>query len=50
MLILATIAVISVLLLRSAMRNGEWTGFVVTELQLVVPLAIAWLVFGARKP
>ena len=49
MLIVATLAVVSVLLARSAMRNGEWTGFAVTELQLVVPLAIAWRVFGARK-
>ena len=47
-LILATIAVITGLLLRSAIRNDEWVGFAVTEIQLLVPLAIAWRVLGAR--
>jgi hypothetical protein len=47
-LILATIAVITALLLRSAIRNDEWVGFAVTEIQLLLPLAIAWRVFGAR--
>ena len=47
-LIVATIAVITGLLLRSAIRNDEWVGFAVTEIQLLVPLAIAWRVLGAR--
>ena len=47
-LILATIAVMTGLLLRSAFRNGEWVGFAVTEIQLLVPLAVAWRVIGAR--
>jgi hypothetical protein len=48
-LILATLAVVSALLVRSALRNGEWTGFALTELQLFVPLALAWRVLGARN-
>ena len=43
-LVLATVIVVTGLLLRSAVRNGEWVGFVVTELQLAIPMILAWKV------
>ena len=43
-LVLATVLLVSALLLRSAQRNGEWVGFVVTEIQLVIPMILAWRV------
>lgn len=45
-LVIATVGVMSALLLRAAAANGEWIGFAVTELQIVVPMAIAWRLFS----
>lgn len=44
-LVLATLAVMSALLIRAAAGNGEWVGFAVTEIQILVPMAIAWRLF-----
>lgn len=44
-LVLATISVMTALLIRAAAGNGEWVGFAVTELQILVPMAIAWRLF-----
>jgi hypothetical protein len=41
-----TVAVLTVLLLRAALRSGNWVGFVDTEVQLLVPMAIAWWLFS----
>jgi hypothetical protein len=43
-LVLATVVLVTALLLRSAQRNGEWVGFFVTEVQLVIPMILAWKV------
>lgn len=48
-LVLATVVVVSGLLLRAAMRNGEWVGFLVTEVQLAVPMLLAWRVLGEAE-
>ena len=44
----ATVVVVSVLLFRSALADANWTGFVVSEVQLLVPMAISWWVFSGR--
>ena len=43
-LVLATVLLVTALLLRSALGNGEWVGFVVTEIQLAIPMILAWRV------
>lgn len=44
----ATVVILSLLLLRAAWRTENWVGFVVTEVQILVPMAISWWVLGAR--
>jgi hypothetical protein len=39
-----TVVVLSALLLREALVGGNWTGFAVTEVQILVPMAISWWV------
>ena len=49
--VLATVLVLSVLLFREARSSGEWIGFAVTEIQILVPMSISWWVMAAkRKP
>jgi len=48
LLVLVTVGVMTALLLRAAASNGEWVGFAVTELQLAVPMAIAWRLFATK--
>ena len=43
-----TVAVVSALLFRSASADANWTGFAVTEVQLLVPMAISWWVLSER--
>jgi hypothetical protein len=45
----ATVVVLSVLLLRDAIGGGNWTGFAVTETQILVPMAISWWVLSDRS-
>lgn len=45
-MVAATVVVMSALLAKQAMAGGAWSGFWVTEVQLVVPMAIAWWVFA----
>lgn len=40
-----TVVVMSGLLAGHALSGGGWTGFSVTELQLLVPMAISWWIF-----
>ncbi len=40
----ATVAILSGLLLRHTVASGGWSGFWVTEIQLLVPMAISWWV------
>ena len=47
--IVAALVVLTALLLRAAAETGEWTGFVVTEIGMLVPLAIAWHVLGGDR-
>lgn len=41
-----TVLVLSALLLRQALTTGAWVGFVVTEVQLLVPMGISWRVLS----
>ena len=43
-----TVAVLSVLLCREAVADANWRGFIVTEIQLLVPMAISWWVLSGR--
>jgi hypothetical protein len=43
-----TMAVLSALLFRTASADANWTGFAVTEVQLLVPMAISWWVLSGR--
>jgi hypothetical protein len=43
-----TVAVLSILLFGSARAEGNWPGFIVTEVQLLVPMAISWWVLSGR--
>ena len=40
----ATVVILSGLLLKQAIAGGGWSGFWVTEVQLLVPMAISWWV------
>jgi hypothetical protein len=40
----ATVIILSGLLLKQAIASGGWSGFWVTELQILVPMAISWWV------
>jgi len=42
----ATVLVLSALLLRQALATDAWVGFVVTEIQLLVPMGISWRVLS----
>jgi hypothetical protein len=44
----ATVVVMSTLLLRQALASGVWVGFAVTEIQILVPMAISWWVLSGR--
>jgi hypothetical protein len=44
----ATVLILSGLLLRQAIAGGGWPGFWVTEVQLLVPMAISWWVLTKR--
>ena len=46
--IATAIVVFSLLLAREAVASDNWIGFVVTEVGIVVPLAISWWVLGER--
>lgn len=49
--VLATVLVLSILLFHEARSSGEWVGFAVTEVQILVPMSISWWVMTAkRKP
>ena len=47
-LVLGVMVVFTALLAMSAARHDEWVGFAVTELQLAVPMALAWRVMATR--
>ncbi len=40
----ATVIILSGLLLKQAIVGGGWSGFWVTQVQLLVPMAISWWV------
>ncbi|MET0152964.1 MAG: hypothetical protein ABW298_10205 [Candidatus Binatia bacterium] len=40
----ATVVILSGLLFKEAIAGGGWSGFWVTEVQLLVPMAICWWV------
>ncbi|HSD10692.1 MAG TPA: hypothetical protein VLF14_06895 [Candidatus Binatia bacterium] len=42
----ATVLVLTTLLFRQALTTGSWVGFVVTEVQLLVPMGISWRVLS----
>ena len=42
----AAVVIITLLLLRSATATGNWAGFVVTEIGMLVPLGISWWILG----
>jgi hypothetical protein len=42
--VLATVLVLSGLLVRQTIASGGWSGFWVTEIQILVPMAISWWV------
>jgi hypothetical protein len=44
----ATVVVLSGLLLDQAIGHGNWVGFWVTEIQVLVPMAISWWVLSGR--
>jgi len=44
--VVATVVVMSTLLFRQALNNGVWVGFAVTEIQILVPMAISWWVLS----
>jgi hypothetical protein len=46
--VLATVLILSGLLLRETIASGGWAGFWVTEIQLLVPMAISWWVLTRR--
>jgi hypothetical protein len=46
--VLATVLILSGLLLRQTIASGGWTAFWVTEVQLLVPMAISWWVLTRR--
>ena len=46
--VVATVGVMSTLLLRHALTSGVWIGFAVTEIQILVPMALSWWVLSGR--
>ena len=44
--VVATVVILSALLLREALAAGAWTEFAVTEVQILVPMAISWFVLS----
>ena len=47
-LVTLTLLVLTALLLRQALGPaGSWVGFAVTEVQILVPMAISWWVLGS---
>ena len=48
--IAAAVAILTVLLARSAAATGEWVGFAVSEVGLLVPLGVAWWVLLRPAP
>jgi hypothetical protein len=44
----ATVVVMSALLVRHALDRGGWMGFAVTEIQILVPMAISWWLLSGR--
>ena len=42
----AAVAVLSALLAQYALTGGGWRGFWVTEVQVLVPMAISWWVLS----
>ena len=42
--VVATVMILSGLLLRQALADGGWAGFWVTEAQVLVAMAISWWV------
>ncbi len=49
-IVLATVIGMTALLLHHAVATGGWVGFAVTELQLLVPMAISWGVLSGNLP
>jgi hypothetical protein len=45
-IVAATVVVLSTLLFRQALTTGAWVGFMVTEVQLLVPMGISWRVLS----
>jgi hypothetical protein len=45
-----TVVWLSVLLLRAAARTGNWVGFAVSEVGLLVPMAISWWILSGPEP
>lgn len=45
----ATVLILSALLLRAAISSGEWIGFAVTEIQILVPMSISWWLLSTRR-
>ncbi|MEA2624356.1 MAG: hypothetical protein QOD06_401 [Candidatus Binatota bacterium] len=45
---MAALAVLTALVARSAAATGEWVGFWVTEVGMIVPLTIGWSVLGGH--
>lgn len=46
--VVATVVITGALLLRHASNGGAWTAFAITEVQILVPMAISWWVLSGR--
>ncbi len=49
-IVLVTVIGMTALLVHHAIATGGWVGFAVTEVQLLVPMAISWWVLSGRAP
>jgi hypothetical protein len=47
--VVATVVVVTVLLFREAVATADWVSFAVTEIQLLVPMAISLRVMSGRQ-
>jgi hypothetical protein len=46
--VIATVVVLSAFLFREALAASAWTEFAVTEVQILVPMAISWWVLSGN--
>jgi len=48
--VVITVVLFTILLGRAAMATGNWIGFVVTEVGILVPMAISWWILRGPSP